>query len=853
MTTVTTAGRMRRSARLAVAGVLAVGGLAGGWLAAAPANAAVQDPSCSGGSCTVTFTTSGTGQSFTVPTGASSLSVTLYGGTGGIGDDPDAHGGDGAEVSATLTVTAGQSLGVDVGGAGGNGGTVNGGTNGGGSAPGAGGGGGATDVTTSAGTRLLVAGGGGGAGSASPDVYTCSSMSLGVNSGAGGNADHAGDPGGSEKDGSLTLDGGGGGGAGTVTTPGQGGTAGGYTGSSPCGASLAAGTAGNAGQGRDGGNADAANEGGGGGGGGYTGGGSGGSGAVEGSDLSLVDLVAPSGGGGGGSSYLGGSGVSNAAVDDTGNSGQVNDGNGEAVFGYADPVATGTPAYTTPPGQTLTVPADIGLLASTAGTTAPPNDTLTASGPTTTTAGGTVSVATDGSFSYTPPAGFTGSDGFSYTITDASGDYATGTATIDVAVLAQSVAFSTAAPRNAAYGGSYEPAASATSGLPVDVSIDPAATAGACALGGTTVDFTGTGTCVLDATQSGNAQYAPAQAQQSFTIAPAATSTVVKVTASALTATVIAQPPGGGTPTGTVTFAVGGKTVGTEPLNGSGTASVAYASSGAEAVSAAYGGTTDYLASSASTATANPVIVATLSSRYPESKYGWYPSPVIVSFTCAPGSAPLTGPCPGPVTLSGNGADQRVTETIQDTDGGIASVSVVVSIDQGKPAVAVTGIKNKASYGAPGPAKIACHAAEHLSGLAAPCKLTVKRTATAITWTATATSRAGVTATVLGRASLADFYIAGAPLRHGRYLVTLHHTYTVVAYLPGASKAPRYVYATPAGVRPHAVGPAMHKIGPHLWAIRADFATRMNRRYENWSLGVLSGRTLHIVLITLQR
>ena len=50
--------------------------------AAASALAAVA-PSCSGGTCTVTYTTPGTGQSFTVPSGVSSVSVTLYGGKGG--------------------------------------------------------------------------------------------------------------------------------------------------------------------------------------------------------------------------------------------------------------------------------------------------------------------------------------------------------------------------------------------------------------------------------------------------------------------------------------------------------------------------------------------------------------------------------------------------------------------------------------------------------------------------------------------------------------------------------------------------------------------------------------------------
>jgi hypothetical protein len=87
-----------------------------------------------------------------------------------------------------------------------------------------------------------------------------------------------------------------------------------------------------------------------------------------------------------------------------------------------------------------------------------------------------------------------------------------------------------------------------------------------------------------------------------------------------------------------------------------------------------------------------------------------------------------------------------------------------------------------------------------------------------VSWTATATSKAGVTTTVTGRFRLTDFYVARAPRVHGRYVVTVGKTYTVVAYL-----------------------------------IRASFTTTMDRKYEYWTLGVLSGGHLHIILITLRR
>jgi hypothetical protein len=45
----------------------------------------------------------------------------------------------------------------------------------------------------------------------------------------------------------------------------------------------------------------------------------------------------------------------------------------------------------------------------------------------------------------------------------------------------------------------------------------------------------------------------------------------------------------------------------------------------------------------------------------------------------------------------------------------------------------------------------------------------------------------------------------------------------------------------------------MTKIGAHLWAIRASITTKMDREYEYWTLGVLSGGHLHLILITLRR
>jgi hypothetical protein len=211
-----------------------------------------------------TFSYTGGEQTYTVPAGVVAVAASLTGGTGGGGCPyGGGSGGAGATLAATIPVTPGQTLYVEVGADGtvGEGGWP---TFGGGGAGGsryvAGSGGGASDIRTESGalsSRLLVAAGGGGCGA---DNFS------GANGGAGGL------PGGN---------GGGGTGASANGVPGTGGTQSeggsggwGYTGENGQNGSL--------GRGGDGSSLY-----GGGGGGGYYGGGGGGETA----------------GGGGGSSY----------------------------------------------------------------------------------------------------------------------------------------------------------------------------------------------------------------------------------------------------------------------------------------------------------------------------------------------------------------------------------------------------------------------------------------------------------------------------------------------------------------------------------------------------------------------
>jgi hypothetical protein len=100
----------------------------------------------------------------------------------------------------------------------------------------------------------------------------------------------------------------------------------------------------------------------------------------------------------------------------------------------------------------------------------------------------------------------------------------------------QTVSFSSTAPTAAQFGSgaTYSVAASATSSLPVTFTVDPTSSS-VCSVSGSTVSFTAPGTCTIDADQYGNATYAPGDAQQSFTIAPAPDDQTVSFTSTAPT------------------------------------------------------------------------------------------------------------------------------------------------------------------------------------------------------------------------------------------------------------------------------------------------------------------------------
>jgi hypothetical protein len=324
----------------------------------------------------------------------------------------------------------------------------------------------------------------------------------------------------------------------------------------------------------------------------------------------------------------------------------------------------------------------------------------------------------------------------------------------------------------------------------------------------------------------------------------AATTTDLTVGATTLTATVRAKAPGAGTPTGTVTFRVGGDEVGTaELVDGVATLKESVPSGLVRQVAAAYAGDTSFTGSSSSVTRNDPTITAAVSSARAKSKYGWYRSPVTITFTCTANGASLVEPCPAPVRLSAKGAGQSVTRTIAATDGGAATVVVGgINIDDQRPSVKIRGVKKGGVYGPKNP-KATCVGKDSLSGIAS-CTITRRTRGTTVTLTATATDKAGNTVSTRVRYRTSLVTLEGAKFKNGAYDVRRGHTYTLVVH---AGSRPRYYEAEVAPRTPHKLGGLMHRAGRDRYALGVTMKDLRGRTY--WNLGVKIGKTMHIVRV----
>jgi hypothetical protein len=331
-------------------------------------------------------------------------------------------------------------------------------------------------------------------------------------------------------------------------------------------------------------------------------------------------------------------------------------------------------------------------------------------------------------------------------------------------------------------------------------------------------------------------------------IQPARTTTSLTVLATSLRSTV-SRVVAGPVPTGTITFTVDGKPVGTAPLT-DGVAVLAYRVPQGKThnVAAVFTGTTGFLVSSVSAARHDPSITATVYSRHGKSRYGWYGGPVTVSFTCNTNGAALIAACPKAVTLARSGAAQSVSRTVAAVDGGVATAVITgVSIDGGLPKVRITGITAGRTYfiGAP---VARCVGSDALSGVAT-CKITRRIHGSRVDYVATATDRAGHSATVRTSVFQTNYVLDGASSRNGVYTVHAGQSYTLRA---AAVSRPHYSNASREPERPRGNDGDFYRVSDKRWALGVTIDQAM-RGQRLWNLGVQVGETMHVIVVRVVR
>ena len=144
--------------------------------------------------------------------------------------------------------------------------------------------------------------------------------------------------------------------------------------------------------------------------------------------------------------------------------------------------------------------------------------------------------------------------------------------------------------------------------------------------------------------------------------------------------------------------------------------------------------------------TGNPTISHTLNPAAANSN-GWFKDDVVVDFTCDDGTGSGIQSCTGDTTL-GEGANQSATGTATDWAGNTATDVVSgINVDRTNPTVGFTGGPGASYYYGSDPAAPTCDGADGLSGLAS-CTITGGGTTVgAHSYVATATDKAGNTAT----------------------------------------------------------------------------------------------------------
>ena len=198
----------------------------------------------------------------------------------------------------------------------------------------------------------------------------------------------------------------------------------------------------------------------------------------------------------------------------------------------------------------------------------------------------------------TPALGSVGTYPVTISATDGAGSSTTQVLTLTVGRATQAIAFISSPPADPTYGGSYAPGATGGgSGNPVVFSVDGSSTSDACSYTSGLVDFTGLGTCVLDANEAGNGDYLAApEVQQSFTIgqAPQAIAFTSTVPASTVVSDTYTPSTNGGASGNPVGVSIDGSSTPGACTYSNG--AVSFTGLGSCVIDANQAGDTDYLA-----------------------------------------------------------------------------------------------------------------------------------------------------------------------------------------------------------------------------------------------------------------
>lgn len=239
-----------------------------------------------------------------------------------------------------------------------------------------------------------------------------------------------------------------------------------------------------------------------------------------------------------------------------------------------------------------------------------------------------------------------------------------------------------------------------------------------------------------------------------------------------------------------------------------------------------------------------PSITADVSSDAPANDAGWYHTPVTVTFTCDAGTAVLTAPCPEPVVLDQDGADQTVTRDIATEAGATDSVTVSnIDLDQTAPEITDPGLHDGTTYLASLPVAT-CTGSDALSGLDA-CTLTGTSVEKAGAWryhyTATALDVAGNSTEASGTVTVLKSGVAKSALRKGAWDVEEGRVYNLLVANPARARLVGVATgnAGPGGVhRPFTRDGSV--LGTKRWVTSVRITAAM-AAHPNWTYTVKAG------------